>query len=320
MRRLLTSLLAVSTMAAPALAASRLLVDGPEAAALRLRIDASGARVEGEGAGSRLPLPAGGSLDSFVSLRGGWLAAGSVPVTGGRELALWSPGEGADAHALATPPARRGAVRAFPVPLVHDGQLVGLAWLEGEATDRFAVVASAFERGGWATPVVVAPPGRGSQLGLTAAVLDDGSWLLAWSAYDGEDDEVMWSRRRGGRFTAPRAVASGNAVPDVTPALRADGGGALLAWSRYDGNDYRLVMSRFGGDGWRQPAWAAAPGTLLPRWQGAALTFRDAAHGAWVAASVDALDRLRLESAAASPAEPRPVAARQAGVLRLIFP
>jgi hypothetical protein len=321
MRLALSSLLLAATLTWPAAAAPELLAAGTAATPLRLRIDAAGARVEGGTADERIALPAGGNLDSFVALREGWLAAGSVPVTGGRELALWRSAGKSAARALAPPPWRSGAVRAFPVPLVDAGRLVGLAWLEGEAVDRFAIVASGFDGERWDDPVVVAPPGPGSQLALAATVLDDGSWLLAWSAFDGEDDEVVWSRRaRGGRFSAPRPVAAGNTVPDVTPALRADGGGALLAWSRYDGNDYRLVMTRFAAGRWSDPEWAAGAGTLQPRWQGDALTFRDAARGAWVAASVDALDRLRVESTAPSPAEPRPVAAREAGGLRLIFP
>jgi len=151
-------------------------------------------------------------------------------------------------------------------------------------------------------------------------VLADGTWLLAWSAFDGEDDEVMWSAHRNERWTEPRRVAAGNHVPDVTPALRSDGGGALLVWSRYDGNDYRLVLSRFAGGRWGSAEWAGGRGTILPRWQGETLTFRDAAAGAWVAARLDATDRLRAEAALAAPPEPRPVAERGDGAVRLRLP
>jgi len=215
-------------------------------------------------------------------------------------------------------------VRAFPLPLLRDGELAGMAWLEGEAADRFAVRASAWDGREWTAPVTVAPPGAGSQLALTGAVLADGSWLLAWSAFDGEDDEVMWSVRRQlpsnrGRWSAPAAVAAGNQVPDITPALRTDGDGALLAWSRYDGNDYRLVLARFAGRRWQPAEWAAGAGTVQPRWEGETLTFRDAAAGTWVAARVDAADRLRATDTAAAPAEPRPAATR-GGEPRLLFP
>jgi hypothetical protein len=317
----LALLAALAAAAMPAAGASRLVLAASGEADLRLRLDAQGARVETAGANVPLPLPAGGAVDAIVATRDGWIAAGSVPVVGGRELALWEGRtEKAAAQPVPPPPGRRGALRSWPLPLVRDGELVGLAWLEGEAADRFGVWASAWDGHRWEAPVVVAGPGKGSQLALTGAVLADGTWALAWSAYDGEDDEILWSRRRDGRFTSPRPVAAGNAIPDVTPALRAAGDGALLTWSRYDGNDYRLVLSRLDGGRWQPPVWAAGAGTSFPRWQGDALVFRDAAAGAWVAANVDALDRLRPVAAVAAPADARPVLARDDGTVRLVFP
>jgi hypothetical protein len=323
MPRIAALLVAALAVAAPAVAASRLLVAGAAEAPLRLRIDGAAAQIDSGGA--RLPLSPGTSVDAFAATRGGWLAVGTTAVPGGRDLVLWSGAEVKAAPVmLPAPPNRAGAVRAFPVPLLHDGELVGLAWLEGEAADRFAVLASAWDGREWSAPAAVAPPGPGSQLALTGTVLADGSWALAWSAFDGEDDEVVWSRRQGpsnpGRWSAPAPVAGGNDVPDVTPTLRADGDGALLAWSRYDGNDYRLVMSRLSGKRWGPAEWAAGAGTIQPRWEGEALTFRDAAAGTWVAARVDAADRLRAEDTSAAPPEPRPAAAKRDGAARLLFP
>jgi hypothetical protein len=319
-RRIALLLLVAVAAAAPAVAASRLLVAGSAETPLRLRLDGRTGAV-GDG-GPRFELEPGTSVDAFVATRGGWLAAGSKLISGGRELVLWS-GDAAQGGGPAMPPAppgRVGAVRASPVPLLRDGELAGLAWLEGEAADRFAVLASAWDGREWTAPQTVSPPGKGSQLGLTGVVLADGSWLLAWSAFDGEDDEVMSSARRNSRWSAPARVGAANRVPDVTPTLRADGDGALLAWSRYDGNDYRLVLARLAGHRWEPEEWAAGAGTILPRWEGEALTFRDAATGAWVAARVDAADRLQAEVTAAAPPEPRPAAARLDGGLRLLFP
>ncbi|HXT50156.1 MAG TPA: hypothetical protein VN811_03885, partial [Thermoanaerobaculia bacterium] len=242
MHRIAALLIAALVAAAPATAASQMLVAGTGETPLRLRIDGQTVAIDDRGA--RFELPLGTSVDAFATTRGGWLAVGSKIVTGGRELVLWSGGDGKGDGltpplplTLPAPPGRVGAVRAFPVPLLRDGELVGLAWLEGEAADRFAVRAAAWDGGEWSEPQSVAPPGPGSQLALTGTVLADGSWLLAWSAFDGEDDEVVWSLRRGnGRWSAPAPVAAGNAVPDVTPTVRADGDGALLAWTRYDGN------------------------------------------------------------------------------------
>ena len=321
MPRVIAALLAATLLAGPAVAAPSLLVAGDGERPLRLRVDGAGASViGGEAAEVRVAVPPGGSIDAFHATRGGWLAVGSVPVMGGRELALWRGQGGAAASTMPPPPGRASALRAFPVPLLRDGELVGLAWLEGEAVDRFGVRASAWDGRVWSAPATVAGPAAGSQLALTGAVLADGSWLLAWSAYDGEDDEIVSSVRRKNRWSEPRAVAAGNHVPDTTPALRADGNGALLVWSRYDGNDYRLVLARFAGGRWDAGEWAAGPGTILPRWEGETLTYRDAAAGAWVAARVDAADRLEAENAAPAPPEPRPAVERRDGAVRLLFP
>lgn len=319
------ALVVAAVVVAPAAAASRLMVAGDAESPLRLRVEGAAVEIDGGtangSAAARVAIAAGTSIDAFEPTRGGWLVTGSVPVAGGRELAIWMGTGNKATTKLTPPPGRVGAVRAFPLPLLRDGELAGMAWLEGEAADRFAVRASAWDGREWSAPVTVAPPGPGSQLALTGAVLADGSWLLAWSAFDGEDDEVMWSVRRNTRWSAPAAVAAGNDVPDITPALRPDGDGALLAWSRYDGNDYRLVMARFGGRRWQPAEWAAGAGTVQPRWEGDTLTFRDAAAGTWVAARVDAADRLRATDTAAAPMEPRPAAATmRGGEPRLLFP
>jgi hypothetical protein len=321
-RRPLAAFLVGVVLSPVAIGATTLAVASSGDASGWLRIDERGVHVRREGAKTvDWTLTPGTSVDTFVESEGGWVATGAVPVTGGRELALWTSDDSSSGvRSLPIPPERAAAVRAAAVPLVRDGALVGLVWLEGEASDRFGVRASTWNGKRWGRIVTIAAPGAGSQLGLTGTVLADGSWLVAWSAYDGEDDEVMWSVARNGRFSAPKPAAKGNSVPDVTPTLRADGDGALLAWSRYDGNDYRVVLSRFTSGRWSEPSWAAGPGTLLPRWQGRELSFRDAVHGAWIAASVDAADALRVEAAVAGSGEVRPVVARVDGVLRLLAP
>ena len=54
----------------------------------------------------------------------------------------------------------------------------------------------------WQAPERVSFPGPGASSRSTGAVLADGSWLLAWSAFDGQDDEIVWARRRGRRLAA----------------------------------------------------------------------------------------------------------------------
>src|SRR5689334_5674213 len=80
--------LAAMVSALPAGAVPTLLVAGQPEAPLRLLVDGGRAGVTSGGAEVPLAVPAGGQVYDFVATKGGWLAAGSVPVTGGRELAV----------------------------------------------------------------------------------------------------------------------------------------------------------------------------------------------------------------------------------------
>lgn len=252
--------------------------------------------------GSRVtaPLAAGLTLHALAPLRGDdWVAAG---VRDGSTLVLLRNDRTgtADSPGVARVPAPEsgGGVAASPVPLSDgEGGLVGLAWLAGASPRSLEVrFAPALDRGrgSWGATETVAAAAAGSQLALSGAVLADGSALLVWSAFDGEDDEILWSRRDEGRWSEPATLGGGNRVPDITPAVAAVGEGAVAAWSRFDGGEYRLVISRWTGEGWSPPEPAGPPGSLYPTLlagdEGAVLAYRDARRRAWTA--------LRLESTA----------------------
>jgi hypothetical protein len=243
-------------------------------------------------------LPEGAALDTTAALDTGWLAAGTQPLAakeGARDLLLLT-GDSQSATALPSPPGQTGTLRQEPLPLVDGGRLEGLAWLEGENSRAFGVRFAAWNGAGWDMPQTVAPPGPGSQLALTAARLSDGTWLLAWSAFDGHDDEIVWTRGKNGAWSRPRRVTADNAWPDTTPALTATGNGALLAWSRYDGNDYHIVISRFRNGQWTRPEVSAGAGTFYPTFEPASgkdalLLYRTAAPQGWEALAVDTAGR-----------------------------
>ncbi|HEY8021077.1 MAG TPA: hypothetical protein VIH93_08245 [Thermoanaerobaculia bacterium] len=228
------------------------------------------------GARIGLALPAGSAVAAVEPLAGGWLAAGTrtrEDIENGREIFLLAGRSGAvSAAALPPPPAARklARLRAEPLPLVEDGRLAGLVWLEGSEARRLRVMFARWNGRGWGAPRTVSPPGPGSQLALAAARLADGSWLLAWSAFDGHDDEIVWSRFDGARWSRPARVAPDNDVPDVTPALAAQGDGAWIAWSRFDGDGYRTVTSRFspaGGGRFSPPLEATPAGAVFPSFE-----------------------------------------------------
>ncbi len=227
----------------------------------------------------RLALPARGEVEALSTLgnpegREGreWIAAGSTADTAGmagmadepgRRLFLLE-GDRAESRLVPPPPGQQGLERRSPVLLVENGTLAGLAWLEGDSDASLSVRAAVWDGRAWQAPETVAAPGPGTQTSLTGAVLDDGSWLLAWSAYDGEDDEIVWSRRSGAAWSRVSPVSSdNNHVPDVTPAIA----GGLIAWSRYDGEGYRLRTARFdrtGGGRWREERFAGPTHSMYP--------------------------------------------------------
>lgn len=290
----------------------------PLAAAERspILVSASGgARLE-LASGERVPveLPQGAALEATASLEIGWLAAGTRPVSQDsreRDLLLIL-GNGQTVSSLPIPQGRTAAIRQEPLPLVEDGRLAGLVWLEGNDRQSFGVKTATWNGAGWGEPKTIAPPGPGSQLALAAARLQDGSWLLAWSAYDGKDDEIVWTRGQDGAWSRPQRAAVDNPVPDITPALAAVGRGALLAWSRYEDGEYRVVVSHFQGGKWSRPEAAGPAGSLYPTLEpspeGAArMLFRTAAPRGWSVIDLDAAGRAGRIASLAAEESARPV-------------
>ncbi len=260
------------------------------------------------GAAFQAQLPDGVQISALASLAGDrWVAAG---VRGGSTLLLFRGGSGTAERASA--PGAGGRLAAWPVPLAHDGRLLGLAWLAGASPRRMAVRFAPWQGDAWGPTETVAGPAPGTQIALQGTVLSDGSALLVWSAFDGQDDEVFWSRSAGGRWSEPQRLAEDNRVPDITPVVAPLGDGALVAWSRYQDGEYRLVTSRLGADGWSRPEPAGPPGSLYPALtasgDGLLLAYRNARAGDWSVLELDATARPRARAVVRdAPSGERPV-------------
>lgn len=277
-----------------------------------------------------LDLPERGEVGSLASLgTREWIAAGSFPDEDGSRLFLLT-GDRTGSRPLPEPAGQQGAVRRNPVLLVENGTLAGLAWLEGDGGTRLSVRAAAWNGRGWGSVETVSLPGPGSQAGLTGAVLADGSWLLAWDAVDGEDDEIVWSQRpghHGETWTPVRPVSENNHVPDVTPTLTAasaSGSGALLAWSRYDGEGYRLRTARFDGQTWKDERPAGPTHTMRPAFvrdgDRTWLVYRNARPRSWSVLELSDAGRSLRRASALSALDERPIVSEQSGGLRLRWP
>ena len=284
---------------------------------------------------ARLELPGGRTLTvalperatvySVVLLESGWIAAGTFPdAAGGGQRLFLLQGDGEGARPLAEPTGPVGSLRRGPVLLVEDGRLAGLAWLEGDGITSLSVRSAAWTGRRWQATQQVSHPGPGSQLALAGAVLDDGSWLLAWSAFDGTADEIVWSRRVGGEWLPVRRVSARNLVPDIVPALTATaGGGALLAWSRYNGRSYQLHLARFERGEWRKEKAAGPAGSFFPVFLGEPdhprLLYMDAHPRAWSVLDLDPTGRVKGRTQLSSPLE-RPIVSFEGDEVRMRWP
>jgi hypothetical protein len=291
----------------------------PAAKAGSARLELPGGRM------LELALPNRAQVSSLAFTDAGWVAAGSVSEERGNQRLFLLTGNDKAAQPLPEPPGQKGAIRRKPILLVDGGRLAGLAWLEGNGDRSLAVRAAVWNGRRWQAPQAVSHPGPGSQLALTGGVLADGSWLLAWSAFDGTADEIVWSRRQGGQWLAAKRVSAPNAVPDITPALTAtSGGGALLAWSRYDGNSYQLRMARFEGGEWRGERPAGPSGSLYPAFVGGAdhprLLYLDAAPREWTLLDLDSQGRVKAKGSVSAVSLDRPAVTLGNGEVRMRWP
>lgn len=274
-----------------------------------------GNRLEMPGGRSvRLEMPQRGEVSALAELDRGWIAAGSAEGEDGRRTLFLRSAEGA----LPAPAGQESAQRRGPVFFVENGTLQGMAWLEGNDDRSLAVRSAEWNGHAWKAAEPVSRPGPGSQIALAGAVLSDGSWLLAWSAYDGEDHEILWARRTAQGWSPARPVSKGNRVPDITPAMSAAGTGALLAWSRYDGESYRLQIARFDSNSWKDERPAAPSGSFHPSFQGSYLLYRTALPRSWSVLELAPSGKVLRRAAALSALTERPVLSEDSeGGLRL---
>lgn len=258
-----------------------------------------------------LALPAEARLSSLAALDDGWMVAGSVPSPGGLRLHLLAGGGDGDGTVEIPAPAARAPVQRGAVLVVDGGRLAGIAWLEGTGPQTLSVRAAVYEDGRFGRTETVSSVGPGTQTALAGTVLADGSWLLAWTAFDGTDDEVVFARRSGEQWLPVRQLSPANDVPDITPAVTAAGSGALVAWSRYENGAYRTVLSRFDGHEWSDPRPAGPRGSLYPGFsvspRGDLRLLYAGAHESWSLVELDDAGREARRAAAAGRIGERPV-------------
>ena len=263
-----------------------------------------------EGSEDLIPIPSGASIHELEPLGSDWLATGHHPSGDGTELFLLERRDGS-MERLPVPQVEGAKLSNQPIAMIQDGRLAGLVWAAGNDMRSLEIWAAEWLHGKWGEPELVSPQGPGSQVAPKAVVLEDSSWLVAWAAFDGEDDEIVWSRRELGEWTKPSRVTEDNAVPDITPALATIDGGAVLAWSWYDGNDYRMKTSRFFEGQWSEARSFGEKGSLYPSLvqgnDGPVLLYKTVEPATWTVLQLDRQGRADRSAAISGDTEDRPL-------------
>ncbi|MEL7059948.1 MAG: hypothetical protein AAGN46_07980 [Acidobacteriota bacterium] len=295
-------------------------------ARIEARRGTDGWRLDGPSLSTAIDLPTTALVHDLRWVADRWFVA-AIDGEGVDARIVLATGSASDGDRLPGPAPMPGFLRRAPTLLVEPTRGVpeALAWLEGHDPRQLEVRSARWLGAGWSEPITVATPAVGTQTALDAARLDDGSWLLVWSAFDGLDDDILWSRFADGAWSAPAALTADDRF-DVTPSVRAVEGGAVAVWSGDDGGDYRLEAARFdaatgrwgdavtfGGRGAFDPELS----TLIPAAAKAAssdgaasggpllLTYRQEVPRAWVVAELST-DGTVARSASAEAAMRRP--------------
>ena len=316
----LARLLALLFLATPSLAADTTLLQ-PQSGSRGLEMEVSQSRawlLRPNGQKLRLPLRRGELIEDLVEFDNGWAATGGRAIGRRRELAVIVDGA-AGVERLRPIPGQAGDLRVRPVPLASAGGFEGLAWLEGDSPADYEVRVAEWTGAVWGPAEIISPSRRGGQAGLAGTVLDDGRWLLVWTASDSRGSELHWSVRTSGRWSPPRRLASPHRVPDVTPSLLRVPGGALLVWARRQATGYGLQAMRFA-DGWSAPRRLGADNAWSPRFAELAEVGRFLVHrsaAGWTTLELDAngreLRRVEIEDERRA----RPVLTAAGGLLAL---
>jgi hypothetical protein len=222
-----------------------------------------------------LPLASARDLAVATDARGSHWVAASEESGPGIRLRLFSVAPRAASGAATAReipnPGAAGTLQLNPVWVPTAKQTV-LAWLEGNDIQKLAVRSATWDGSRWIKPRLVTPPGPGSQMALVGTAFE-GKPFLVWAAFDGRDDEIVWSRWDGRRWTHARRVAPDDGTPDVTPTVTAVDGGVVVAWAGLEGDNYRVQTATFDGRSWSRP-------TSLGNRAGASPRFVRTARGA----------------------------------------
>lgn len=310
-RFLLVSILASTSVVLYAADGAKILQPANLQQGLVLTTEQSRATIEQPGGRRKqLRLRSQERLTDIAETHSGWAAAGTRTASGKQSIIVLEQGA-AGLRRLPDPPSQTEPLRAQPRLMVAKNEVGGLAWLEGSHPGALSIRSAAWDGTEWQPVEVVSPPFKGSQTGLSGTVLADGSWLLVWAAFDGHDDEILWSQKKGSRWSTPKRLASNNLWPDITPKVVATKTGALVAWSRNDGSDYRMTISKFDGSTWQVPQMVGGRGAVDPHFtildQKIYLLFNTTSTASWSILQLHSAGRVLRQASVPGPGDERPV-------------
>jgi hypothetical protein len=85
----------------------------------------------------------------------------------------------------------------------------------------------------------------------TVVLAGGGTLIVAWTGFDGTDDDIFAMTFSAGAWNSPVRVGGHEGVPDIHPVLGFDGKGSpWVYWRGFDGRSYSGYVSRLTGSRW----------------------------------------------------------------------
>lgn len=96
--------------------------------------------------------------------------------------------------------------------------------------------------------------------GPTIIIDSKGTPWLAWTGYDGTDDDIYYTYWKGNEWKKPEKVNTDDGWPDTLPILALNKEGAPeVRWSGFNGSKYIRYFSTWDSSRWSQEAEAINP-------------------------------------------------------------
>ena len=138
----------------------------------------------------------------------------------------------------------------YPAISTGPNSITWVVWtvLQGKNSDLFFT--TSLEKGGWAEPAQIITNLSSNSAAMITVDRENTPWVV-WSGFDGQDDEIFFTRWNGASWDIPLMVNDDNFTPDIIPSMALnDEGFPVIRWLGFAENGYVLLAKEWNGYGW----------------------------------------------------------------------